>query len=119
LIPDSYFVLQTPKGRAHFFLEVDRSQETLGVFKSKVLAYAAYHATGGYERRYGSKSMRVITVTTSKRRLDNLKQATEEVGGKRRFWFSLLSDLTPETILNNPVWSVAGEQQSSVLIDVE
>lgn len=117
LIPDSYFVLKTPNGYAHFFLEVDRGTETTGRFKTKILAYMAYYQSGAYERRYGSKSMRIVTVTKGKKRLDGLKQATEEVGGKRRFWFALGSDLTADTILHLPLWYVAGEQELSALIE--
>lgn len=119
LIPDSYFVLKTPRGFAHFFLEMDRGTETTGRFKTKIAAYMAYYQSGLYERRYGSKSMRVITVTSGRRRLDNLKTATEAVGGKRRFWFVVHTDLTIAAILANPVWYVAGEQVPSALIEVE
>jgi hypothetical protein len=119
LIPDSYFVLKMTNGFAHFFLEVDRGTETTGRFKTKVMAYTAYYQSGLYERRYGSKSMRVVTVTSGIRRLESLKAATEQVGGKRRFWFALHTTLTQETILNSPVWYVAGEDQPNPLIEVE
>ena len=98
LIPDSYFILKTPNGYAHFFLELDRGTETLRVFKTKVLAYASYYATGRYEQRFHSKSMRVLTVTGGERRLESWKGATESVGGKRRFWFAVHSHLSQKTI---------------------
>ncbi|MCA9904503.1 MAG: replication-relaxation family protein, partial [Anaerolineae bacterium] len=60
LIPDSYFCLDTPFGRAHFFVEIDRGTETLERFKDKVRAYVNYHSSGAYERRYGTKSLRVL-----------------------------------------------------------
>ncbi len=59
LIPDSYFVLQVPQGRACFFLELDRGTMTAGRFQNKVLAYQAYIASGQYERRYGTRSLAV------------------------------------------------------------
>jgi protein involved in plasmid replication-relaxation len=91
LIPDSYFVLKTPRGIAHVFLELDRGTETTGRFKTKVQAYQAYFRSGAYEKRYNARSMRVVTVTTGERRLETLKRATEEAGGKRTFWFAPLS----------------------------
>lgn len=117
LIPDSYFVLKTPFGQANFFIEVDRGSETIGRFKSKILAYMTYHQSGAYERRYQSKSMRVLTLATGAKRLMNLKAATEAVGGKHRFWFAHLDDMTPEAILNQPVWYMAGDGQRRSLIE--
>ncbi len=117
LIPDSYFVLKTPRGFAHFFLEVDRGTETTGRFKAKILAYIGYYESGAYEKRYASKAMRVLTVTSGAKRLQNLKTATEEAGGKRRFWFALSDDLTPDTIFSNPLWYIAGDGQQNALIE--
>jgi DNA-binding MarR family transcriptional regulator len=125
LIPDSYFVLQTPNGKAHFFLELDRKQEELEVFRRKVQAYSTYLQTGGYERRYQSKGVRILTVVqaegkrqdSGKVRLANLKTLTEKEGGRRRFWFTRLHDLTPDTILTAPVWQVAGDEASARLIE--
>lgn len=116
LIPDSYFVLKTPQGYAHFFVEVDRGTETSGRFKTKVLAYMAYLHSGAYEKRYGSKSMRVVTITKGSKRLENLMQATKSVGGKRRFWFAVQTELTTDTILAAPVWRVAGQEECEPLI---
>lgn len=117
LIPDSYFILKTPYGYAHFFLEVDRGTENLDRFKRKVLAYLAYYQSGRYTQRYGSQSMRVLTVAPGERRLQGLKTATEASGGKRAFWFGLADALSPETILKAAVWQVAGEVGKRALID--
>jgi hypothetical protein len=117
LVPDSYFVLKTPLGLAHFFLEVDRGTETLGTFKSKILAYMAYHQSGAYERRYQSKSMRVLTIAIGVRRLENLKAATEAVGGKHRFWFAHLDEMMAESVFSQPLWYVAGEEKQRSLIE--
>lgn len=65
LIPDSYCVLSTPKGIGHFFLELDRGTMTTKRFKNKILAYQAYYQTGAYEKRYGTKSLRVLTIASS------------------------------------------------------
>lgn len=120
VIPDGYFVLNTLHGKAHFFVEIDRGTETLQRFKQKVRAYVAYHESGGYEQRYGTQSLRILTVVTGAGRLSNLHlataQVTEETRGKRRFWFALASDLTPETVLTKPVWYIAGEDTARALI---
>lgn len=116
VVPDSYFALETPPGKTHFFLELDRGTMTTRRFRGKVEAYLAYYHSGGYQRRYGARSLRVLTVTLSERRLSNLKAVTEDAGGAVWFWFAVLDDLTPETVLSQPVWQVAGQTGRQPLI---
>ncbi len=117
LMPDSFFTLRTPLGYAHCFVEYDRGTMTSSRFKAKVQAYLAYHRSGAYARRYNARSMRVLTVTSGQKRLENLKAATEAAGGRLPFWFALASELTAETILSVPVWWVAGERERKALIE--
>lgn len=117
LIPDGYFTLKTPQGYANCFLEMDMGTMALDRFKSKVRAYSAYYQSGAFERRFRARAVRIVTVATSPRRLANLKAATEAAGGKRPFWFAVLDDLTPETVLNQPVWQVATQTAKATLIE--
>ncbi len=110
ILPDGYFVVSgTPQGTTHFMLELDRATEQNSRFKTKIEAYIEYHRGGKYEARYGTRSLRVLTVTLGERRLANLKATTEAAGGENRFWFALLSDIQrPDTdILVAPVWQIA------------
>lgn len=118
VVPDSYFVLDTPLGRAHFFLEVDRGTEKRTQFQAKIEAYLEYYASGAYETRYGTKSLRIVTVVPSPQRLLQLQDVTEAVSGKRRFWFALATDIAPTTVLAAPIWHIAGETQPEPLIDL-
>ena len=55
--------------------------------------------------------MRVLVVTLTEARLANIEQeAIEKVAGKRktRFWLTTFDRLTPDTILTEPVWKIAG-----------
>lgn len=115
LIPDSFFVVETTRGKSPFFLEVDRGTETTGRFQTKVRAYQAYVQSGAYEKRYGYKSIRVLTVTFSRKRLDSLKSATGEAGGKERYWFALHSDIHSYTLFDEPIWSIAGDTSQRTL----
>jgi hypothetical protein len=117
LIPDSYFVLETPRGIAHFFLELDRGTMTTKRFKSKVQAYQGYYASGAYQQRYETKSLRILTVTTSQARLESLKRVTEEAGGKQRFWFTTLDRIQPATVLTIPIWEVATNPTRQPLVE--
>ena len=115
----TYFVIDAPKGEAYFFLELDRARSSLKRFRQKVSAYLEYIDSGAYARRYGTKKLRILTVTTSKRK-DHLKQlieATQQVGGKKRFWFAMLHEIDPNTIFHAPIWHVAGEPLLHCLFD--
>jgi hypothetical protein len=129
VIPDYYFLLEKYFPRENtsrylrLFIEVDRRTVT-GEAKAsslsqrdwahKVKAYLAYFHSDAYTKRYGSKAGRVLTVTTGERRARNLREITEKVGGKARFWFTTLDKVAPEiiltapeTALTAPIWSVA------------
>lgn len=112
LIPDSFFVIQTPRGKAPFFLEMDRGTETTSRFQTKIRAYQAYVQSGMYEQRYGYKSVRILTVVLSEKRLESLKNVTEAVGGKERYWFALHGEITPQSVFHTPLWRAAGSDSS-------
>lgn len=116
LIPDGYCVLQVPQGRACFFLELDRGTMTRSRFRDKVLAYQAYIASGQYEKRYGTRSLRVLTVTSGPKRLENLREEAEQAKGGRVFWFTTSDQIAPETVLSMPIWSLAEKSDLATLI---
>ncbi len=118
VIPDSYFVINTPRGKAHFFLELDRGTMTTGRFQTKVAAYLAYYQNGQYQRRYGTQSLRVLTVTLGQRRLESLKKVTEGAAQKTMFWFGLAGQLDASHVLNAPVWLVAHQSEPRPLIEL-
>lgn len=120
VVPDAYFIYQdgeTDK-KAHFFLELDRATMENRRFAKKIKAYILYWQSGAYQERYRTRSLRVLTVTTSRRRLRNLKETTEDTGGKSMFWFTTFEELDPERILGS-VWEVAGQDQRARLIGGE
>lgn len=115
VVPDGYFALHAGDYIYDYFLEIDRRTVTREAtawgkrdWARKVSAYLAYYHTGQYQKRYQTKSLRILTVTTGDTRLANLKATTEAVGGKSRFWFTTFALATPERILTEPIWQVAG-----------
>jgi hypothetical protein len=123
VLPDSVFTVIALKRRHRFLLELDRGTMETARFKAKVKAYNAYHESGGFEKRYNSTAMRVLTVVSTRfsgeKRLMNLKRATEEAGGKARYWFTTLQATTPETVLSASIWYVAGESEPTPLIEIK
>ncbi len=119
LVPDAYFRLIAGRQRASFFLEADRATEAQGRWTHKVRAYLAYVRSGAYLRRYGSRCLRVITVTTGERRLANLMRTTRQVcdpHSRALFWFATQEQIAPQTVLHAPIWRVPGQEQAATLL---
>lgn len=110
LNPDAYFVLYMPQREGiaiRGFLEIDMGTESNAkVWTKKVLSYLEYHEKH-FKNRFGARNMRVFTVTTSERRLENLKKCTEVVGGQYRFWFTTFKRIAEQNILTASIWSMA------------
>ena len=116
VIPDGYGVLHLGDRRAHFFLEADRGTLSNRRWGQRAQAYLAYVHSGQYGQRYGTHSLRVLTVTTGERRLANLKRTTERAGGGPLFWFTTGEEAGAEAILCDPIWQVAGQGARQRLI---
>ncbi len=122
VIPDSQGVI-VAGGRSYPFLfELDRGTMPLRRFKNKIKAYVEYYRSGGYEKRYNTQSITVLTVVSTQaksggeKRMLDLLAATEETTDKRWFWFTTLSKLTPETIFSAPIWYQVGRKEPKPLI---
>jgi hypothetical protein len=138
VIPDAFFVLKTAQRIGRFCLEIDRGMVTVAPksaergWTQKIRAYLEHQASGLYERRYQSRNLWVLTVTTSERRLLHLKQATEEVGGDHRFWFTTFAQIAQKRLssqnvvqevlynaglLTEPIWYQAGSNRLHRLLE--
>jgi len=117
VIPDGYFRLETPRGVTHCVLELDNATETLSRYQQKLLAYQHYYDSGGYERRFGTRSLRVLTVTTGRKvRCRNLCATAESIGGRLLYWFTTFDQITPDTILYTPIWQVPSGDELLALV---
>ena len=72
--------------------------------------------SGKYEARFGTKDMRVLTVTTTKAHALNMKKATEEAGGKNRFLFSTFDDLNGE-LFTKRIWLPASQSEPRAIFE--
>lgn len=119
VLPDGYFCLNTPKGKARFFLEVDRGTEALSKVAPQLQVYETYTSSGQYQQRFQARSLRILIVTTTLKRLDNLKAVTRKVGGDRKYWFTTLEQINPQTVLTAPIWQQLDSRSSLPLIDTD
>lgn len=109
VIPDAYFLLHLGDRRAHFFLELDRATMDHSRWATRVKAYLAYVRSGKYTERYQTRSLRILTVTTTEQRLFNLKETTHKAGGGEFFWFTTLDQVSPASVLYRPIWLLAND----------
>ena len=114
--PDAYFRLTVPQGQAHFFLELDRATEQRSKFRPQVEVYEAYTRSGLYERRFHTRSLRILIVTTTPQRLKNLKEVTRTAGGDRKYWFTTFDRIRPDTVLTEAIWERIESGESMPLI---
>lgn len=123
VVPDGYFHLDTGTHHYHHFLEVDRatvtgSSQTWGkrTWARKVMAFIEYYRSGKYHARYHTKGLRILTVTTGEKRLENLRAITADAGGMSRFWFTTLTRMHGADVLTDAIWEVAGQEGRRSLI---
>jgi len=122
--PDSYFELATPQSRGHFFVEADRATETIAeAWRRKILTYKEYMASGGFHKRYEvsqpETGFRVLTVTSSMQRAQNLKAAAEKYGAAELaplFLFAPFADLDGQDVLTAPIWLRGGTTGHQALL---
>jgi len=107
--PDAFFIINKEKSNP-FFLEADRSTMTDTRFLKKMSAYWQWWKVGGHEKKFRVKNFRVLTITKSEARKENLRRITRQadpVGrGSEMFLFACAKNYNldePEEILA-PIW---------------
>jgi len=83
--PDAFFSLDYGTSesaeRRYFFLEADRGTTTNITFQKKIQAYSAYYKQSLFMKKYDvpTRAFRVITITESEERAENLCKASKEI----------------------------------------
>ena len=128
VLPDGYFKIKVGKTRMgkaqylHFFLEYDRGPETLDFFKEKIRTYWAYFESPLCNKRYGTNSIRVLTVTeggvshTGLKRLKSVRGVTRDFGAHTWFNFTNLERIMNEDFLSAPIWEQTHTTENKPLI---
>lgn len=97
VVPDGFFSMQDPGGITYFFVEADRSTMTNARFQNKLKGYWLWWRQGGPKKTFDLdiQSFRVLTLTKSRVRMENLIQAARnviETKGLLMFWFTCEED---------------------------
>jgi len=125
--PDGAFSLRVPDNKRpfrHFLLEADMGTMSISdrMYK-KYRAFWRWFVDGGHKAKLGIDSFRVLTVTNSPKRRDNLLQMArgidEQKRGSHLFLFGWEGDYNledPQSILTR-VWRSAGDSELHSLIE--
>jgi hypothetical protein len=114
LIPDGYFEISSGQDVRSIFVEIDLGTEAVPVFAKKASLYLQLATSGDFSKLFSRTQFRVLVVTTSASRLNNLRAAVAKQTDKI-FWFGPLENLTADRF-----WAAAwlrpnGDQGQSLL----
>jgi len=108
-VPDAVIGVKFMNGEfGLFFVEVDRATMTTKRWQDKMRVYREYFKSPELPSRFKTDWFIVLTVTTSEKRIMSLAEKTVQVGGKRGFWYTVASEISPGTILGK-IWVKAGD----------
>ncbi len=108
VIPDIILGILFQTGYTLFFVEIDRSTMTTSRWQEKISVYREYTRAPELLERFKNNSFNVLTVTTSSKRIESLASKTVEIGGKRCFWFTEISNIKPDNIFDK-IWVKASD----------
>src|SRR3989338_7188854 len=106
LVPDAFFVLETPTHKYPCFLEADRATMTQERFVSKLKMYWRHNREESFKDSLGVSHFRVLTIAPHEKRAENLCRAAKDADDRRAgsLMYLFLSETrynveTPEALL--------------------
>lgn len=114
LIPDGYFELGSQHGFRPMFVEVDLGTEAAAIVAKKALMYLQLATSGEFSQSFGRDQFRVLIITTSERRLQNLRAPIAKLTDKI-FWFATLDVVSPDKFWSATWLRPIGDQLQSLL----
>lgn len=122
-IPDGFFCIKANEGWFSFFLEIDRGTEKIMVIQKKAQVYLEYEKTSHYAQTYGATtqsgttaSLFALLITNSAKRRDNVAASLGKIFPSQPFLCAAYPELTPESVLNQPIWYAPPLAEATLLI---
>ncbi|MEZ4621180.1 MAG: replication-relaxation family protein [Caldilineaceae bacterium] len=110
-IPDGFLTIKGKKGYLSFFLEVDRGTEPIAVIQQKAFVYVEYEKSTHYAKYFGAAgktggaaSLFVLLITSSAKRRENIVATLKHAFTSQPLLCAAYPELTPQTVLTEPVW---------------
>lgn len=118
LLPDAFFGIRTQKGKSFFFVEMDMGTESLKRIAAKFKAYVNYLRNGQFQNRWGYKAFRVLVITTSQKRIDNMIQfAKAHKSFSLLFWFATQEQAECSESIFAHSWLCASNESAKPLVE--
>ena len=114
IIPDGYFELQHHEGIKPLFLEVDLGTEALRIWQKKIEGYLRFAVSGEFEKTFGQSQFRVLVVTDSARRSENIRRVAAKFTDKV-FRFTSFESINREGLWSAIWQKPVGTQKESLL----
>jgi len=121
LVPDAFFTIGEGENALDFFLEADRSTMPRERVLDKLKIYWKWHREKSQEKILGINNFRVLTITKSEERAENLrkiaKNADDKKIGSNMYLFlseTQYSLAKPQAVLS-PVWASAKDERHGIL----
>lgn len=121
LVADARAVIATPGGPSSLLVEIDMGTVSLARMRTKYDGYAAWWRGAGPTRRFGTKSLRVLTIAKHEARMARLRAAAAEAVGSDAhglFWFAsaeVLDADAPEKLLAPRFWTARPDDPARAL----
>lgn len=121
LVADALAVVDAGRGPTALLVEIDMGTVSLARMGAKYEGYVAWRRLGGPERRFGTKSLRVLTIASTEARMARLRAVTAEAGGSESlgfFWFATTEVLDvdePRKLLQARFTTARGEADRRLL----
>lgn len=114
LTPDGYFELASAGGVRAAFLEVDLGTEALSVWQQKASLYLQLAVSGEFQNRFHQPQFRVLVVTGSERRLNNIRAVVAKSTDKV-FRFTTFDNIHREGLWSPICLRPTGDQRLPLL----
>lgn len=122
IVPDGFFTLEHRGNLFHWFLEADRSTMTAKRMLRKMRTYWYWWKEDGHRQELGIPRFRVLILTISEARKENLRKLARDVDEQKRgspmFLFGCQNSFaieSPDAILEEMWQTPVGDQWHSIL----
>ena len=114
IIPDGYCEVEVFGQVRAMFVEVDLGTEALRIWQKKTSEYLRLAVSGQFTSIFSQPQFRVLVITTSERRLENIRATVVRFTDKI-FWFSTFLSINRDGFWS-PIWlRPTGDQKVSLL----